>query len=315
MKKLSLLVLTLCLPALAQDSHFHAALSGQFGNFTGLNGVLAVTDYNSATSTYGGPTYTYDVKSKTPIQLDLGITSGDNDYTLSYWGGKAKGDGAFVSPNTSNTYYSPYSDYLSSIGHDQGNTEVKAHTLDITWNRTFVKNDKGSLAFSLGLREFKIEQNTFIDQWDTTTPTNLHMGYDQVDASTKGVGLTVGLNGRFDFSDRMWLTGGVKLAMVDAKSDFHYTGGYYPSYSTPYVYSEIQDNGQKQTSTQMDAELKLNFNFVAGFDGFVGYRMKSFGEALGSSNFSGYYNYNAWTNFTPRTLGFNGIIVGVAYRF
>jgi len=294
MKKLGLIAAILALPALAQAPQFHVALSGQFGDYTGPSEQLATRAYtNSGPSAYNGEPITYDMKSKTPLQLDLGIQNGDDDFVLSYWAGKAKGNGTFTA-DTANTYYSPYADFLSSIGMSQGNSEVKAHTLDISWIRTFVKNDKGSLAFSLGLREFKVERHMFLDQWDTTTPTMQHMGYDQIDATSKGFGLTAGLSGRYTFSDRVWLTGGVKLAMTNGKNDFEYQESYYPSYSssygTPYIQATL--NGQKTTSVQMDSEIKLNVNFVAGFDGFVGYRMKSFQNVLGndSGTIYGYEN-------------------------
>lgn len=317
MKKQSLLIaaLALSLPALAQAPQFHVALSGQFGDYTGPSEQLAIRAYSSGgPSAYNGEPVTYDMKSKTPLQLDLGIQNGDDDFVLSYWAGKAKGDGTFTRPDTQ-TYYSPYSDFLSNLGMSNGNSEVKAHTLDISWIRTFVKNDKGSLAFSLGLREFKIERHMFLDQWDTSGPMQ-HMGADQIDATSKGFGLTAGLSGRYTFTERVWLTGGMKLAMTNGKNDFEYQENYDPAYSggnaTPYYQATL--NGQKTTSIQMDSEVKLNVNFVAGFDGFIGYRMKSFQNVLGNDSGS-VYGYENIPQFGPTTVGFNGIIVGVAYRF
>ena len=319
MKKLSLLALTLCcLPAMAQAPQFHVALSGQFGNFTGESELLAVESYQNTPRGYGSPAITYDMKSKTPLQLDLGITSGDDDFTLSYWSGKAKGNGTFNDPNLADqVYYTiPYGEYYGyQIGQTMGGSEVKAHTLDIAWTRTFVKNDKGSLGFSFGLREYKIERNTSLDLWDTSTPLK-HEGTDRITATSKGFGLLVGMNARYNFTERVWMTGGLKLAMTDGKNDFDYTETYDPAFSTgnraPYL--EVALAGQKQTSLQTDMDLKLNVNFVAGFDGFVGYQMKSFRDVLGNDA-GGAYGYNTIPNFTPRTVGFNGVVVGLAYRF
>ncbi|HET6330096.1 MAG TPA: hypothetical protein VFF76_04840 [Holophagaceae bacterium] len=315
MKKLALLTLALSLPALAQAPQFHVALSGQFGDYTGSSEQLAIrARSNSAPYAYNGEPATYDMKSKTPLQLDLGIQNGDDDFVLSYWAGKAKGNGTFTA-DSANTYYGPYADYLNQLGMSNGNSEIKAHTLDISWIRTFVKNDKGSLAFSLGLREFKVERHMFLDQWDTSTPMQ-HMGYDQIDATSKGFGLTAGLSGRYTFTERVWLTGGVKLAMTNGKNDFEYQEDYYPSFTTNTATPMLQAtlNGQKATSVQMDSEIKLNVNFVMGFDGFVGYRMKSFQNVLGSDSGT-VYGYNSVPVFGPTTVGFNGIIVGVGYRF
>jgi hypothetical protein len=318
MKKQSILVaaLALSLPALAQAPQFHVALSGQFGDYTGPSEQLAIRAYsNSGPSGYNGEPFTYDMKSKTPLQLDLGIQNGDDDFVLSYWAGKAKGDGTFTA-DAANYYYAPYGDFLNNLGMSNGNSEVKAHTLDISWIRTFVKNDKGSLAFSLGLREFKVERHMFLDQWDTTTPTMQHMGSDQIDATSKGFGLTAGLSGRYTFTESLWLTGGVKLAMTNGKNDFEYQENYDPAYSGGYAnpYYQATLNGQKTTSVQMDTEVKLNMNFVAGFDGFIGYRMKSFQNVLGNDSGT-VYGYENIPQFGPTTVGFNGVIVGVAYRF
>jgi hypothetical protein len=315
MKKLSLLALALTLPALAQDPQFHVALSGQFGDYTGPSEQLALRSYaTSGPSAYNGEPVAYDMKSKTPLQLDLGVQSGDDDFVLSYWAGKAKGDGTFTA-DAANRYYSPYGDFLNNLGMSNGNSEVKAHTLDISWIRTFVKNDKGSLAFSLGLREFKVERHMYLDQWDTSAPM-LHMGYDQIDATSKGFGLTAGFSGRYTFTDRVWLTGGVKLAMTNGKNDFEYQQNYDPAYNsgnaTPYYQATL--NGQKTTSVQMDSEIKVNVNFVAGFDGFIGYRMKSFQNVLGNDSGS-VYGYDNIPQFGPATVGFSGIIVGAGYRF
>ena len=319
MKKLTLLALSLCLPALAQTPQFHVALSGQFGNFTGLSEGLAIQGYDGTPGAqgYGAAPVTYDMKSKTPLQLDLGITNGDDDFTLSYWAGKAKGNGSFTAPVGGNTqYYSPYASYLNQIGMSNGNSEVKAHTLDIIWTRTFVKNDKGSLAFSFGLREFKVERNMFLDQWGTGSSPLPHMGNDQISATSKGFGLLAGLSGRYTFTDRVWLTGGMKFAMTDGKNDFSYTETYDPAYSAgrrnPYL--QVALDGQKQTSLQVDMDLKLNVNFVAGFDGFVGYQVKSFRDVLGNDAGAA-YGSNTLSNNAPRTVGFNGVVVGVGYRF
>lgn len=314
MKKLSFLALALALPALAQAPQFHVALSGQFGDYTGPSEQLALRAYNnSGPRSYNGEPVTYDMKSKTPLQLDLGIQNGDDDFVLSYWAGKAKGNGSFTA-DSANYYYSPYGDFLNNLGMSNGNSEVKAHTLDVSWIRTFVKNDKGSLAFSIGLREFKVERHMFLDQFDTSAPMR-HMGYDQIDATSKGFGLTAGLNGRYNFTERVWLTGGVKLAMTNGKNDFMYQENYDPAYSVqgnPYYQATL--NGQKATSVQMDSEIKLNVNFVAGFDGFIGYRMKSFQNVLGNDSGT-VYGYENIPQFGPTTVGFNGIVVGVGYRF
>ncbi|HXC15861.1 MAG TPA: hypothetical protein VNV60_00320 [Holophagaceae bacterium] len=315
MKKLALLALALSLPALAQAPQFHVALSGQFGDYTGPSEQLALRSYpNSGPSAYNGEPASYDMKSKTPLQLDLGIQNGDDDFVLSYWAGKAKGDGTFTADSAS-TYYGPYSDFLNQLGMSKGNSEVKAHTLDVSWIRTFVKNDKGSLAFSLGLREFKIERHMRLEQWDTSSPMQ-HMGYDAIDATSKGFGLTAGLSGRYTFTERVWLTGGFKLAMTNGKNDFEYQENYDPASrsntATPYYQATL--NGQKTTSVQMDSEIKLNVNFVAGFDGFVGYRMKSFQNVLGNDSGS-VYGYENIPHFGPDTVGFSGIIVGAGYRF
>ena len=319
MKKLTLLALTLALPALAQAPQFHVALSGQFGNYTGPSEQLALRGYhNTVPYTNNGEPVTYNMGSKTPLQLDLGIQNGDDDFVLSYWSGNAKGSGSFTADTATsgNYYFSPYASYLGRLGLSNGNSEVKAHTLDISWIRTFVKNDKGSLAFSMGLREFKIERHMFLDQFDTTTPTMRHMGYDQIDATTKGFGLTAGLSGRYNFTERVWLSGGVKLAMTGGTSDFEYQQNYDPAYSpnngTPYLQATL--HGQKATSIQMDSELKVSMTFVAGFDGFIGYRMKSFQNVLGNDSGT-VYGYNNIPVFGPTTVGFNGIIVGAAYRF
>lgn len=318
MKKLSLLALSLCLPAFAQAPQFHAALSGQFGDYTGPSEQLAIHSATYAVPySYNGQPATYDMKSKTPLQLDLGIKNGDDDFVLSYWAGKAKGNGTFVAPVAANSYYyGPYADYLNQLGMSHGQSEVKAHTLDLSWARTFVKGDKGSLAFSLGLREFKIERHMLLDQWDTTTPTMRHMGYDKIDATSKGFGLTAGLSGRYTFTDRVWLDGGFKLAMINGKNDFFYGESYDPAYNANYASPLVQVglNGAKATSVQMDSEVKLNVNFVAGFDGFIGYRMKSFQNVLGNDSGST-YGYNNVPVFGATTAGFNGVIVGAAYRF
>jgi len=315
MKKLSLLALSLCLPAFAQAPQFHVALSGQFGDYTGPTEQLAIHAYHNNTPySYNGAPVTYDMKSKTPLQLDLGVKNGDDDFVLSYWQGKANGDGTFVAPTGGNDYYyGPYADFLNQVGMSQGKSEVKAHTLDLSWIRTFVKSDKGSLAFSLGLREFKIERHMFLDQWDTSLQ---HMGYDQIDATSKGFGLTAGLNGSYTFTERLWLDGGFKLAMVNGKNDFFYGETYYPSYNsnTANPYLMVGMDGAKATSVQMDAEVKLNMNFVAGLDGFVGYRMKSFQNVLGNDSGTT-YGYENVPVFGATTVGFNGVIAGVAYRF
>lgn len=103
--------------------------------------------------------------------------------------------------------------------------------------------------------------------------------------------------------------------MIDGKTDFDYRQDYDPAYSTqgsPCYQSKLM--GQKATSLQLDTEVALHMTFVKGFEGFLGFRSKTFQNVLGN-NALGVYGYENVATFAPATVGFSGVTVGLGYRF
>ena len=280
MKKLSLLALTLCLPALAQDG-FRVGVE--------LGSMKTTTDgayyLNTQTSPFPNYAYTYigyAQPTQKPLSLDLAWINGDDEYSLTYMS---------TSKSATQTF-TDYSNYNYLIQQS-----FKASIVDLTWTHAFAKWEKGSLAFSGGLRS--ISGSDELSQ--TTTNSGYYYYYTQK-TSGSGIGLTAGLHGRMNFNDRFWLTTGFTTAMINDKMsvDRNYYN-YNLTQTGTYSYPGVQHKSILQTA----AYLRLNMQIVGGLKGYLGYDVRNYG----SEAFGNFYN------FGTQGFGLAGTTLGVSYTF
>ncbi|MBS1785745.1 MAG: hypothetical protein JST24_09990 [Acidobacteria bacterium] len=294
------LVVGLALPAFAQDG-FRVGVQLGSMKTTGPEAKVAST-YNP--DPFGGETVNFDQPTQSPLSLDLAWVKGDDEWSLTYFTTKKK-TSKTVMDAANGVVLGNFPFGVADAGL-AGSRELKATLIDLDWKHAFVKGEKASLALSAGLRySQQSDERTYqqLNAAGTPDPGSLHMK-----GKGTGFGLSTGLHVRYSFSDRAWLTSGYKVILLNNTSkseDYTATALFGPGLSSP----SSPDN--HETLVQSDAYLRFNMNFVATFNGYLGYEVRDFNKDAARIQ-------NNLTNFSlPATSGFglSGFTLGLSYTF
>ena len=301
MKKQSILVATLvmglALPAFAQDG-FRVGVQLGSMKTTGNAATLGLTQ-NATTQTIN--TLNIEQPTQTPLSLDLAWVKGDDEFSFTYFSTKKTGSTTYVDPANGIVFGGII--LSSSSAGMRGSNELKASLIDLTWKRILVKGDNGSFAFSTGLRYSKVSDEITYQQLDAASnPAGLNA---HLKGEGTGFGLTAGLHGRVNFTDRMWLTSGFGAALVNNTNK---TDDYTINQGSPITFA---NDDSHQSLLQTDAYLRFNMNFVKTFNGYLGYEVRDFNRDSAKVT-------NIYTNLgLPTTSGFGlaGFTLGLSYSF
>ncbi|HET8715612.1 MAG TPA: hypothetical protein VFM16_07300 [Holophagaceae bacterium] len=296
------LVLGLAAPAFAQDG-FRVGIQAGSMKTTGEAGQFATVPQGGLNNAIG---YDFDQATQAPLALDLAYVKGDDEWSLTYFTTKKKTDKTIIDA-TNGVFLGSSIIFITADAGLTGSRELKATVIDLAWKHTLVKGDTGAFAFSAGLRYSKqSDERSYIQVDPSGTPNQgtLHMK-----GTGTGFGLTAGLHGRMNFTDRMWLTTGFTAAMLNntAKSD-DYTATNLPPFGDSSYTSEDTHSSLLQT----DAYLRFNMTFVKSFNGYLGYEVRDFNkDAVKTSP-----NFLSGSGF-PATSGFGlaGFTLGLSYTF
>ncbi len=297
---LAALVAGLTLPAFAQDG-FRVGV--QFGSMktTGDTTSLAINQAPGSTNTINQ--YNYDQPTQTPYGLNLALVRGDDEFSFSFLNAK-KSDSRTLPTNTANPYTIGII-FGGGFPNVSGNQEQKATIIDLAWTHTFAKGDNGSMAFSMGLRSSSIS-----DEFTSIYADASGNPQETLHAKGKGsgFGLTTGLHGRMNFSEKFWMTGGFNAALLNntvSTDDYSLQASGGPGAIT------FTNEDKHQSLLQTEAYLRFNMNFVSTFNGYLGYEVKDYGHDSAKID-------NLYTNLgLPTTHGFglSGFTLGLSYTF
>ncbi len=296
------LVAGLALPAFAQDG-FRVGLQVGSMKTTGDAAPFGYTEVGGIIGTVSG--HNFDQPTQSPLSLDLAWVKGDDEWSLTYFSTKKKTTKTLMDA-TNGVYLAVFPFSLVDAGLT-GSREQKATIIDLNWKHTLVKGDAGSFAFSAGLRSSKVSDERTYQQLDATgapNQANIHMKGEGT-----GFGLTAGLHGRMNFTDRLWMTTGFSAAML---SNTNKTDDYtINNLGGPGSNTVMNSDDNRQSLLQTDAYLRVNMNFVSTFNGYLGYEVRNFGSDNGKIK-------NAFTDLgLPTTSGFglSGFTLGLSYTF
>ena len=309
MKKQSALVAALMLgaaiPSFAQDG-FRVGIQLGSMKTTGDSAALA-TDVNGSSTPGTYHTINFDQPTQSPLSLDLAWVKGDDEWSLTYFSTKKKVNGTEIDTASGHTVGIGSSFLVTGAGVT-GSNELKATLIDLSWKRTLVKSDKGTFAFSAGLRYSKQSDERTLQQVDAASnPTGLSV---HEKGEGKGFGLTAGVHGRMNFTDRMWLTTGFTAGLInntDKTGDYTIGSGGSPALV-------ISADDVHQSLLQTDAYLRFNMNFVSTFNGYLGYEVRDFNKngarTQGTPYFADLYGFGNTSGF-----GLAGLTLGLSYTF
>lgn len=294
----------LALPALAQDGFRIGVQTGSMKT-TGDSAPLA-TDITGGTSQFVRQ-INFDQPTQAPLSLDLAIVKGDDEWSLTFFTAKKKVSATFMDTTAGNGV-SMGSTVLFTNAGVSGSRELKATLIDLAWKRALVKGDRGTFSVSSGLRYGRQSDERFFQELDPAGAPATRTGH--IDGEGTGFGLTAGIHGRMNFSNRVWLTSGFVAALLDntvkTKDNTVSTSG------VPTV--TFANDDLHQSLLQTDAYLRLNVNFVKTFNGYLGYEVRDFNRAGAGATTPNFFS-NTISPGTPSGFGLSGFTLGLSYTF
>ncbi len=252
------------------------------------------------------------------------------DFSVSYWryGNDAKVGADSASgyyPNFGSPFNSAYFDPATGLtspafyNHVDGRVELKSFMLDFVWARPFAKTERSEWAWSVGIRHWNLEQTEWRNGCrDNGTACTFRFPYrfenDLQYSDARGTGLTLGINGRINFSERVWATSSLKFAYLGGRVDArHQVTNYWPDPApSTYYYDNLSVRKKSRTFTQVEADARLHCNIVGGLNGFIGYQFKKFDSAVTTIG----HGNNVFTfDSAPRNhdVSMNGVVGGLSF--
>ncbi len=317
-------------------SGWFVGLGGALGTQTGNDIVLAnTTDANRNPN--GIVKLQMDSKPLFPL-LFGGYHADFGTITLSGWYNKSTGTTTAYDPKgyLLLSFGSPLNGYVRANGL-WARQESKSHAIDLTFSRDIVKTDKSQFEWMLGLREWKLENTlhanacsnaasgvSCLAQNGTANPYTDLQAVVRENSDSHGFGITIGVKAHYKFNNRFSAASWARFGMLRGSSNLTNqdegfygplpTGTGYSRCDNVYSYCNDFSYGAKRIFQQTDIGAKLIVNFVAGFDGFVGYTFSSFQDGVTSLDYS-----NGGGGLGPairtRNVGYDGVLLGLSYRF
>ena len=274
----------------------------------GQDDAVLGTPVDPVTFSAGGDLLTLDLGSGTAYAVKFGYRNPKSDCWVSYW--------SFDEDATA-THEDPVNGFLVGFGNAgsgddfanrlDGSQSLKSDSIDVVWSRPFATADKSSWNWQLGLRSWSLESETVrIDDLDPTLGTFDGQLHNRSDAS--GVGLTAGVGANYHFTPRFWGSSSLRFGMLTGSVDVDYDFDSFGDLLTSGL------DGADRNFMQIEFDARLNMNFVAGLDGFLGYQFKSFGNATTTMEFVDDVQDGLVASETD-DVTFGGFVLGLAYRF
>jgi hypothetical protein len=282
----------------------------------------------------GNPTgelVSMDFGTRTAYKLAIGFKNAEwGDFSVSYWrysnssAASADSNGGyypnFGSPFNSN-YYDPTTGTTSPAfyNHVDGRARLRSFMLDLTWARPFAKTERSEWEWSAGIRHWDLEQLEWRNgcryiAGGCSFAYPYRFENDSLRSDARGTGLTLGINGRMNFTEKFWVSSSLKFAFLGGRVDArHLVTNYWPDPAPSTFYNDdLSATHKSRTFTQIEADLRLNCNIAGGFNGFVGYQFKKLDSAVTVIE----HGVNVFTfDATPRThnISMNGVVGGLSY--
>lgn len=297
----SALVVGLALPAFAQDG-FRVGVQVGSMKTTGDATNFSFTTNGSAAEI---DQHNFDQPTQSPFALDFAYVKGDDEWSLTYFSTKKSTTKTMMDP-VNGVYFGGLIFSTADAGLT-GSQERKATIIDLSWKRTLVKGDMGSFAFSSGLRYSKQSDELSYQRLNASgapDPGTVH-----IKGEGTGFGLTAGLHGRLNISDRMWVTTGFGAALINntAKLDDFTTTS-----MPPFGNAHITSDDSHASLLQTDAYLRYNMNFVSTFNGYLGYEVRDFNRDAAKTQIS---SFSILGYPTTGGFGLSGFTLGLSYTF
>lgn len=256
----------------------------------------------------GGDLLSLDLGSGTAYALKFGYKNDKSDCWVSYWS---------YDEDTTATHEDAVNGFLvgwgnSDFGDDfanrlDGTESLKSDAIDIVWARPFATGEKSSWNWQLGFRSWNLEnESTRTSDLDPALGTYDDRLHTRSDAS--GLGLTAGIGATYHITPRVWGSSTLRFGMLTGSVDVDYDEDAFGDILTSGI------DGADRNFMQVEFDARLNMNFVAGLDGFLGYQFKNYGNATTSVTYTDDVQ-EGLVNVKNEDVSFGGFVLGLSYRF
>lgn len=222
--------------------------------------------------------------------------------TASYWGISQSKSASDTGANLWDTLYSPSFGFGSYNGTASATADLKAHTLDVAYQRPLMTDGNFSLSWLAGLRETALKYK--LDATYVSGGTTEVANYS---SDNKGIGLRFGLNGALHYFDnRLTISAGLAYSLIqgtETLGDHQARNGI--------TQSEINLK-QKRNFGIVEASLSAQYMVWRSLSVKVGYELNSWQGAAARQEFTDDIT-NATNQIRRQDVSFNGYVIGVGW--
>lgn len=305
MRKSLLAVAALCAaPLFAGETGWFVGAAAGFEKVGNNDQIVAVPlDANGNTN---GALLKLDYGSSVSPVIWAGYKTGMGTFRMTYWGYSEK---ASLTAQNALGFQTAFGDE-NQLGDSYANrvdaaSELKSHTIDLSFSREMVKTERSNWNWSVGLRHWKTEQTSdMVNDWVPASGAFDDRVIQGSDA--KGVGFTAGITGNYHFTEKFHASTSIGFAYLVGSTD----SAYWESDMTEwYTVSADTDHAYRQTSLGA----KLAWDVWSGLSLAVGYHFKHMDNAVDTIDFGGYGGNLMRVQSTG--VSFNGFTLGANWKF
>ena len=286
------------------EVHFHVSLESWWVTPRNLSMPVAQDDSDGG-NPLEGDLIEHDFGSDASFKFTVGVDLRDCNgrLSLSYWSyddnNHVSNDndpsGLLVHPDGGQDYYDAVDSRAS----------IDAETIDLDFTKKFGGcGEKFCASWSVGLRTFDFDQDLEVVYDDGSAPL------DMVRASVEsdGFGLRGGVDGHYQFHERVSLNSDIHLSMLSGDTDASYwfadDGG---------LVAEMKRSSDR-LFTQIDLDVNLTFKIVEHFMVALGYRYSNWLDAVTTTTYLDDIREPA-VNLDRESIGFDGPYLQAGFRW
>jgi len=300
-----------------RDGRWTAALDGWFASPANLSLDPAI-EFDTRLDN-GGDVLGLDAGQAYSTRIRGGWRDGSNEntYSVSWW---SWDDDAslrkigFMIPTLSD----PFFGNVLAIRGVESAARIQARILDLTLSRRLAATKKANWQWGVGLRRATYDQEWDTDYLDIDPNTFFPFVEEMVtvDVDSKGIGMTAGVGGSYQWHKRWRTTARAQVALLRGDTDAHYTDAFEerdPNVGVINLFSRIDRDGEDRIFKQLELEARVVYNVWRTLDVSLGYWFLDWSDVVQVDRF--FDDVQGGPAFRREGIAFDGVVLGASYWF
>lgn len=188
-----------------------------------------------------------------------------------------------------------------------GESTLEVGTLDVAWSRMIYDTDRSVWHWTLGFRAWSLDREV-VQTSDLDPVSGVFDDRVVLRSESTAVGFFAGLRARYEFTRRVWGTTSLRFGFLTGQTDV----GYDEDAFGDLLFTSV--DGADRNFLHTDLDTRINFNVAGGFDLFLGYQYRNFGDAVSRLAFPDDLQEGA-SSVTKSDISFSGATVGASLVF